>query len=104
VKQSGIDVPKLRQWAKRLKPRDLLWLRETATFALSTPHDLRDFIAVALTRSRDGNVNDQALRKMVEELTADEILYFCDEFKKPSQHDKRRGSRSVRYQQILDSE
>ena len=104
MKQNGIDVLKLKQWAKRLKPRDLVWLRETATFALSTPHDLREFIAVALRRSLDRNVNEKALRRMVEELTADEILYFCDEFKRPSQHDKRRGSRSVRYQRILESE
>jgi hypothetical protein len=100
MKEIGIDTPKLKKWAKRLNPRDLVWLRETVTFALSTPHDLREFVAIALHRSHDGSVNQQTIRAMIEQLAADEIVWFCDEFKRPSQHDKRRGSRSVRYCQI----
>ena len=95
MKEIGIDIRKLKRWAKRLKPRDLVWLRETVTFALGTPHDLRQFVGVALDRSRDGTVNQKTIRDMVEQLTADEIICFCDEFKRPSQHDKRRAARGI---------
>jgi hypothetical protein len=36
MREPGIDTTKIKRWAGRVTPRDLVWLRDTVNFALTT--------------------------------------------------------------------
>ena len=98
MREPGIDTTKIKQWAGRVTPRDLVWQRDTVNLALTTNYDLIEFIGSALKRSKDPDLNGEMLARLVAEFTAEEITWFCDNYKRPPQHEKRKaaGERSGR--------
>lgn len=105
MRESGIDSEKIKRWAKRISTEDFAWLRGTVTFALSRQsEDVPQFIRTALDRSYDPSRNRELIRKLVEELSTDEIIWFCDNYKRHPQHEKRRASHSARHWQMKRSD
>ena len=89
--EPNVDPAKLRRLAQRLTLREFEWLRDTVGFALTTPHDLFAFIASALQKSKDPDVRTRAVARAVAEMTPEEVVWFCDHFKRPTQTSRRRG-------------
>ena len=90
--EPGIDTRKVRHWASRIKPQDLVWLRNTVNFALTTPYDLKEFISTSLDRAGDPRINRRVITSVLAEFSEDEIVWFCDNYKQPPQHEKRRAA------------
>jgi hypothetical protein len=96
VREPNVDPAKLRRLALRLTLREFEWLRDTVWFAFSTPHDVDAFIASALQKSKDPDIRTRAVARAVAAMTADEVVWFCDHFKRPTQTSRRRGMRRSR--------
>ncbi len=90
--EPGVDTRKVRQWARRIKPQDLVWLRDTVNFALTTPYDLKGFISTSLDRAGDPRISRGTLTQVLREFSEDEIVWFCDNYKQPPQQEKRRSA------------
>lgn len=97
MREPNVDPAKLRRLAQRLTLREFEWLRDTVWFALTTPHDLGAFLASALQKSKDPDVRTRAIARAVTQMTADEVVWFCDHFKRPTQTSRRRGTRRSRH-------
>ena len=98
IPEPDVDRGKLKRWAKRVTPEELSWLRGTVDFAWGASDDLKQFIAVSMHRTYGREL--PSIAEMLEALTTDEIIWFCDGYKRPPQHEKRNHSRSRRYRQI----
>ena len=102
IPDPGVDKEKLKRWANRVTPEEFRWLRGTVNFAWGASDDLKRFIATSMRHTYGRHL--PSIRQLLEEFTTDEIICFCDSYKRPPQHEKRKRSRSQRYRQIHERE